>query len=288
MGLSCSEYRALVEYSPTMIWRAGTDGKCNYFNEIWLNFTGRNMDDELGDGWAEGVHPHDLEFCVNTYLKSFNEHEQFVMEYRLKRHDGQYRWINDRGVPFFDEKGFFAGYIGSCIDVTEKIEGEKLTKMAHNDSLTGLFNHNYLEYLLDSEFHKARQEKTNFIVMMADIDKFKSINDNYGHGIGDVVLRWVAQKLAENIRESDLAGRYGGDEFVVLLSRSSPDEALKIAQRILASVSSITTGKLTSMVSLSIGIACQSDEDNVLQVVEKADKAMYCAKQEGGNRYCMI
>ena len=288
MKLSCSEYRTLVEYSPTMIWRAGTDGKCNYFNEIWLNFTGRSMEDEIGDGWAEGVHPDDMDFCLNTYLKAFNEHEQFVMEYRLKRHDGQYRWINDRGVPFFDEKGFFAGYIGSCIDVTEKIEGEKLTKMAHNDNLTGLFNRNYLEYLLDSEFHKARQEKTNFIVIMADVDKFKSINDNYGHVIGDVVLRSVAQKLAENIRGTDLVGRYGGDEFIVVLSRSSPDEAQKIAQRILTSVSSITTEELTSKVSLSIGIACQSDENNVLQVVEKADKAMYCAKQEGGNRFCMI
>ena len=288
MELSCSEYRALVEYSPTLIWRAGTDGKCNYFNEIWLNFTGRDMEDELGNGWAEGVHPDDLEFCVNTYLKAFNDHEQFEMEYRLKRYDGQYRWINDRGVPFYDEKGFFAGYIGSCVDVTEKIEGQKLTKMAHTDYLTGLYNRNYLEYLLDSEFHKARQRKTNFIVMMADVDKFKSINDNYGHSFGDVVLHSVAQKLAENIRESDVAGRYGGDEFVVVLSNSSPDEAQKIAQRILASVSKITAGELTPVISLSIGIACQSNETNVLQVVEKADKAMYNAKQEGGNRFCIM
>jgi diguanylate cyclase (GGDEF)-like protein len=79
---------------------------------------------------------------------------------------------------------------------------------------------------------------------MADVDKFKLINDNYGHGIGDVVLRSVAQKLAENIRETDVVGRYGGDEFVVVLSKSSPDEAQKIAQRILTSVSSITTGEL--------------------------------------------
>ncbi len=288
MELSCSEYRALVEYSPTMIWRSGIDGKCNYFNETWLNFTGRNMDEELGDGWAEGVHPEDIEFCVNTYLKAFNEHERFMMEYRLKRHDGQFRWLNDRGVPYFDEKGFFAGYIGSCVDVTERIEGEKLTQMAHNDNLTGLFNRNYLEYLLDSEFHKARRKKTSFIVMMADVDKFKSINDNYGHGIGDVVLRSVAQKLSESIRESDVAGRYGGDEFVIILSKISPYKAQEIAQRILDSVESITAGELAPRVSLSIGIACQSDETNVLQLVEKADKAMYRAKQDGGNRFCLI
>lgn len=288
MKLSCSEYRALVEYSPTMIWRAGTDSKCNYFNESWLNFTGRSMDAEIGDGWTEGVHPDDLEHCVTNYLNAFKKHEQFVMDYRLKRHDGQYRWINDRGVPFFNEKGLFAGYIGSCIDVTDKIEGDKLIKMAHNDNLTGLINRNYLEYLLDAEFHKARQENTNFIVMMTDIDKFKSINDHYGHVMGDIVLHSVAQKLTENIRESDVAGRYGGDEFVVLLSKSTPEEAKKIAQRIITSVSGITAGEVTPVVSMSIGIACQSDEDNVLKVVEKADKAMYLAKQEGGNRFYII
>ena len=288
MELSCAEYRALVEYSPTMIWRAGTDGKCSYFNEIWLNFTGRTVEEELGDGWAEGVHPEDLDFCINTYMKAFNNHERFEMEYRLKRFDGQYRWINDRGVPFFDEKGFFAGYIGSCVDVTEKIEGEMLTKMARTDNLTGLFNRNYLEYLLNSEFHKARQEKTNFIVMMADVDKFKSINDNFGHSTGDAVLRSVAQKLSENIRKSDIAGRYGGDEFVVILSKITTDEAREIAQRILNSVLSITIGELSPGVSLSIGLACQSDEKNVLEVVEKADRAMYHAKQEGGNRFCLL
>lgn len=288
MKLSCSEYRALVEYSPTMIWRAGTDSKCNYFNESWLNFTGRSMDAEIGDGWTEGVHPDDLGHCVTNYLNAFKKHEQFVMDYRLKRHDGQYRWINDRGVPFFNEKGLFAGYIGSCIDVTDKIEGDKLIKMAHNDNLTGLINRNYLEYLLDAEFHKARQENTNFIVMMTDIDKFKSINDHYGHVMGDIVLHSVAQKLTENIRESDVAGRYGGDEFVVLLSKSTPEEAKKIAQRIITSVSGITAGEVTPVVSMSIGIACQSDEDNVLKVVEKADKAMYLAKQEGGNRFYII
>jgi len=288
MKLSCSEYRALVEYSPTMIWRVGTDSKCNYFNESWLNFTGRNIEAEIGNGWTEGVHPDDLGYCVNNYLKAFKEHEQFIMDYRLKRHDGQYRWINDRGVPFFNEKGLFAGYIGSCIDVTDKIEGDKLIKMAHNDNLTGLINRNYLEYLLDSEFHKARQENANFIVMMADIDKFKSINDNYGHVMGDVILHSVAQKLTENIRESDVAGRYGGDEFVIVLSKSTPEEAKKIAQRIITSLSSITTGEQTPIVSMSIGIACQSDEDNVLKVVEKADKAMYFAKQEGGNRFYII
>jgi len=118
--LSETEYRLLVEYSPVMIWRAGLDAKCDYFNDTWLEFTGRTLEQEMGDGWAEGVHADDLDRCVKHYLDHFNRREAFEMEYRIKRHDGVYRWIFDRGVPFSDDAGAFVGFIGSCIDVDER------------------------------------------------------------------------------------------------------------------------------------------------------------------------
>ncbi len=285
MDLSFSEYKAIVEFSPNMIWRAGIDTQCNYFNETWLRFTGKKMAEEIGDGWAEGVHPEDIEFCVKTYLASFHKRERFEMVYRLKRYDGEWRWINDRGVPFFDEQGNFIGYIGSCMDVSEKIEGEKLTEMAHTDKLTGIYNRNYLEYLLNYEFHKARQEQADFIIMMMDIDKFKFINDNYGHSFGDKVLNQVAQKISQNIRKEDIAGRYGGDKFLVILVKSTMDEAQVIAQRILNSTPKFFIENTTLEVGLSIGIVKRSAEKIVSEVIEKADKAMYHAKQDGGNTF---
>jgi PAS domain S-box-containing protein len=103
-----------------MIWRSGLDAKCDYFNKTWLDFTGRTIEQEMGDGWAEGVHPDDLERCVAHYLDHFRERQPFEMEYRLRRHDGVYRWIFDRGVPFVDDVGDFAGFIGSCIDIDER------------------------------------------------------------------------------------------------------------------------------------------------------------------------
>jgi PAS domain S-box-containing protein len=103
-----------------MIWRAGPDGTCDYFNQTWLAFTGRTIEQEMGEGWTEGVHPHDLDRCVLHYLEHFRLREPFEMEYRLRRHDGAYRWIFDRGVPFTDETGTFAGFIGSCVDVDER------------------------------------------------------------------------------------------------------------------------------------------------------------------------
>jgi PAS domain S-box-containing protein len=103
-----------------MIWRSGLDAKCDYFNKTWLAFTGRTIQQEMGDGWAEGVHPEDLDRCVAHYLDRFHRREPFEMEYRLRRHDGEYRWIFDRGVPFTDDTGAFAGFIGSCVDVHER------------------------------------------------------------------------------------------------------------------------------------------------------------------------
>jgi len=118
--LSATEYRLLVEHSPVMIWRAALNAECDYFNDTWLEFTGRSLAQEFGNGWAEGVHPEDLDRCVKHYLDHFHRREAFEMEYRLRRHDGVYRWIFDRGAPFSDDAGNFAGFIGSCVDVDDR------------------------------------------------------------------------------------------------------------------------------------------------------------------------
>jgi diguanylate cyclase (GGDEF)-like protein/PAS domain S-box-containing protein len=113
-------YLTVLEHFPTLIWRAGTNSKCNYFNATWLEFTGRSMDQELGDGWMEGVHSEDLPACLETYHTHFKARMPFSMEYRMRRHDGEYRWITDMGRPFNDIEGKFAGYLGTCFDVTQR------------------------------------------------------------------------------------------------------------------------------------------------------------------------
>jgi PAS domain S-box-containing protein len=118
-------FRTLADSGQALIWTSTPDKLCDYFNRVWLEFTGRTIEQELGNGWAEGVHPDDFAGCLATYVRAFDRREQFTMTYRLRRHDGVYRWIVDTGSPRYDSRGDFLGYIGHCLDITERKEAEE-------------------------------------------------------------------------------------------------------------------------------------------------------------------
>jgi PAS domain S-box-containing protein len=123
-------FRLVANTAPVMIWMSGPDKLCTYFNQPWLEFTGRPLEAELGNGWTEGVHPEDLTRCLDTYTEAFNQRQSFSMQYRLRRYDGEYRWVLDTGVPRFEHDDSLDGYIGSCIDITDrKLAEEALSTM---------------------------------------------------------------------------------------------------------------------------------------------------------------
>ena len=139
-----THYRTLANSGQALIWTSGTDMKCDYFNQPWLDFTGRTLEQELGNGWMEGVHPDDLEYCISTYTAAFNRQEKFSVEYRILHADESYRWIQDNGSPRYNSQGEFIGYIGHCLDITEhklieqKIEDNEklLTNIIENIPIT--------------------------------------------------------------------------------------------------------------------------------------------------------
>jgi PAS domain S-box-containing protein len=118
-------FRVMADATPVLMWMSGVDKLCTFFNKPWLEFTGRSMEQELGNGWAEGVHADDLQKCFKTYTEAFDARRPFVMQYRLRRHDGEYRWVADQGVARYNAQGEFAGYIGSCVDVTELVSKDE-------------------------------------------------------------------------------------------------------------------------------------------------------------------
>ncbi|HEU4407866.1 MAG TPA: ATP-binding protein [Polyangiaceae bacterium] len=147
--LPAEQYRLLLEQAPTMLWRAGPDARCEWVNETWLAFTGRTFEQEAGEGRLEGVHPDDRARYVEAFLGHFGRREPFELEYRLRRRDGAYRWVFDRGVPLHDE-GRFAGFLGNCVDVDERRRSDEakaafLSTMAHElrTPLTPLRAHAY-------------------------------------------------------------------------------------------------------------------------------------------------
>jgi len=112
----------VMDAAPVMIWMSGEDKGCVWFNRSWLTFTGRSLAQEMGQGWSEGVHPDDFERCIEVYFSRFDARKDFRIQYRLRRNDGAFRWIDDTGIPRFTRDGTFLGYIGSCVDIHEHRE----------------------------------------------------------------------------------------------------------------------------------------------------------------------
>jgi two-component system, LuxR family, sensor kinase FixL len=133
-----ARFRAMADTAPVMIWMSDTDKLCTFFNKGWLHFTGRSLEHELGNGWAEGVHREDFDRCFEVYANAFDARQPFTMEYRLRRTDGQYRWVLDNGAPRIASDGTFLGYIGSCVDISELKQAQDRFRLVVEASPSGI------------------------------------------------------------------------------------------------------------------------------------------------------
>lgn len=294
-------YRDVVDNGQALIWLSGLDMGCHHFNQPWLRFTGRSIEQEFGNGWTEGVHPEDFERCLATYVSAFERREKFSMTYRLRRHDGVYRWIMDDGAPRFDSQGNFVGYVGHCLDISAQKEVEEQVRtMAFFDPLTKLLNRRLLIDRLKQTMAVTKRSACYGALMFIDLDHFKPLNDQYGHEAGDTLLVEAAKRLTACVREVDAVARYGGDEFVVVLNSlheskvESISQAAIIAEKIRTKLSELYTlsvcrtepsaNRIVHSVTASIGVVVFLGTEVPLdELIKRADGAMYRAKEAGRN-----
>ncbi|MBC7349186.1 MAG: GGDEF domain-containing protein [Candidatus Aminicenantes bacterium] len=282
-------YLTLFEEFPAMIWRSGTDGQFNYFNRAWLAFTGRTAEEEMGLGWAQNLPESDRKRFFIVYEPALQNRKPFEVEFRMRRFDGQYRWLLAVGRPFNGLEGEFAGFIGSCYDITErKNQEEQLAYQAMHDPLTGLPNRRMLEVVLPRLIEEAGLGKTSALFFI-DLDNFKLVNDHFGHHVGDSLLVELGRIIQRQLRSSDKLIRLGGDEFAILLDGIQKREAEAIAGRLLESVANyhFVTPQQSFNLYLSIGVAMISDGVDQEIIMSKADTAMYQAKERGGNQFVL-
>jgi PAS domain S-box-containing protein len=260
-ALTATEYRLLVSHSPVMIWRAGLDASCDYFNETWLAFTGRTLEQEMGNGWAEGVHPDDLDRCVSHYLDHFQRRASFEMEYRLRRHDGVYRWIFDRGVPFTDDQGEFAGFIGSCVDVDERRKAQEAQQQHNRDQLA--LARDFEKWILSIVSHDIRNPLQSIASAAEGLQLGARDTGGMVKAQADIVARGVEriQHIVADLLDLSRA-REGSGIFV----DPKPGDLRMMCQTIIAELKAVAQGR-TITLDCDIDGTGAWDEHRMLQAI---------------------
>jgi PAS domain S-box-containing protein len=254
-------YRTLAESGRALIWTSGIDKKCNYFNKPWLDFTGRSLEQEIGDGWSEGVHPEDLKHCIQVYSQAFDNRESFSMNYRLRRHDNKYRWIQDDGKPLYNNNKDFIGYIGYCLDITElKLrevalrESEELYNIFINSTKDLVFlKDGHLRYVIVNKanaafFNKSEAEiigKTDIELMPEDAARNCQATDNLAISTDNIIIN--EEKVGDEVYESRKFkilfknGTYGVGGFIRNTTKEkAAQEALRESEHLFNTLATIS------------------------------------------------
>lgn len=267
---------------PLPVWMSNWVGEVVFVNAAWRRFVGDSRPADSPDT----MRAEDRSQIQRIISEGVSRSEPFQSELQLRRADGQYRWLVCLSSPWSAVDGSFEGLIGMCMDLTERRQREEqLAYMATHDSLTGLPNRRMFESSLSRSVARARRG-TPSVLLMIDLDNFKTYNDVLGHLEGDQALINFSLLLRKHVRSGDLLARIGGDEFAVLFEQTDVDEAMAVAQRMRVAASSeeFVTRSLELELSISAGLVPIDGTLEARAAFDLADLAMYAAKEQGRDR----
>ena len=287
-----TKLRLAMDIASVGYWEKDLRRQTIYYSPEWKRLLGYSDDEIANDReeWLGRLHPDDRDL-VRARLKALKSAsvEDYSLEFRLRHKDGDYRWISSRAVLSRDDNGTPVRIHGVHVDITERKEvEERIRQISQHDPLTGLPNRALIHEFAESFLATARRGRRQVAVLFVDLDEFKPINDEHGHEAGDEVLKEVARRLRASVRESDLVGRLGGDEFLIVLADvQSEAAAARVARVCLRRVDRPYTFRGKSLCTTpSIGIALfPRDGGDVDTLIRHADAAMYRAKSEGRNTF---
>jgi diguanylate cyclase (GGDEF)-like protein/PAS domain S-box-containing protein len=254
-------------------------GAATFANERWQEITGQPMSSAMGFGWLRMLHGEDRDHFLRAGAHARAAKEPYHVRYRMVRTDGEVRWLDARVGVVLDEFGEVGQFVAITTDVTRAVRDQaELAHLSAHDPLTGLPNRSSITRAIDEALTAA--DADTIAVLFCDLDRFKPINDRFGHAAGDLALRIAARRIANSVKDSDMAGRLGGDEFVVLLRAvPSAGAARSVADRIVAKVSEPMdlAGDEVSL-SVSIGVVLGGPDDDAAALLRRADAEMYRVK----------
>ncbi|MET0047030.1 MAG: sensor domain-containing diguanylate cyclase [Sedimenticola sp.] len=282
------DYRLLIENQTDLVVKVDLDGSFQFVSQTYCETFGKSEDELLGNQFMPLVHEDDRKSTAKAMEALFSPPYKAYMEQRAMTKDG-WRWFGWMDTAVLDDSQNVIAIIGVGRDITDKKQAEiRLEKLATYDSLTGLFNRQALEVRLEKEVDRASRYAHPLSIIMLDIDHFKEINDVHGHRVGDDILHDCSALLSDLIRKTDYAGRYGGDEIIVVLPETSSSQAVELAERLRTRIADerFTTVENEPLnITVSLGVATYPDNaSQQKELMRAADDAMYKAKESGRNR----
>lgn len=275
--ISQKEYRSLVENSQVGIFITTIEGEVLYVNNSLMKIMGYESLDEIrGQNIINAYKDPAQRANFVSQLKEYGRVDNIEMHFLTRNKEEKVIQIS----------AHIEGEIisGICTDITKRIRMEKsLEKLATTDKLTGIYNRHKFDEMFKTEIERASRYKTPLTLIMFDIDHFKDVNDNHGHGVGDEVLQGVVNIVKKNIRDTDIFARWGGEEFVILSPQTQSDNATALTEKLRRTIQSYSFVKELTL-TCSFGIAFYEDKDSTDTLIKRADAALYRAKNQGRNR----